>query len=338
MAVPNYVKFQRGTITSYNNLRSKDSNTLYFVYENNDDSKGKLYLGTRLISGAVGEGTATSLSELTDVITTGANTGSFLVLNSEGKWTAVAAADVAEAIMSSGGNFVSVDENEFGFHSVSGKLQIKGYDTAANGMMPVKSNSGIIWQAAPTDLSSRVGTLESDVQSLQTNFQSIDGKIANAIAQASHLTYQVINNLNEATESNVVYLIANNSGEMNDVYSEYMLVNGSLEKIGSMSVDLSDYVQVGDLSSYIQQEITGKADAADLTALDTRVGTLETKVSNLENTLSNLDNDYVTQTQFSSVVGDMSSLMSYNELGSDASISDTLIDIYERLMWVDIGA
>lgn len=331
MAVPNYVKFQRGTIASYNNLRSKDSNTLYFVYENNDDSKGKLYLGTRLISGAVGEGTATSLSELTDVITTGANTGSFLVLNSEGKWTAVEAADVAEAIMSSGGNFVSVDENEFAFNAVNGKLEIKGYADAAEGMIPVKGSTGLVWQAAPTQLDSRVGNLETAVTAIQTDLQAVDGKIANAVANSSHLKYQVITDLSEATEDNVVYLYANNSSETNNIYDEYMFVNGSLEKIGNFGADLSNYVTTENLNQAIANAVAGKADSSTVTALDTRVGSLETA-------MSNLGDNYVTKPEFTAVVGDLSVLNTYNDLGTeDVSISDTLADIYERLMWVEIS-
>lgn len=329
MAVPNYVKFQRGTITSYNNLRTKDSNTLYFVYENNDDSKGKLYLGTRLISGSVGEGNATSLNDLADVITAGAGTGSFLVKNSEGNWVAVEAADVAQTIISGGGNFVSIDEDEFVFNQVDGSLELKGYAAASVGMTPVKTASGLSWQT-PVDLSSRVGILETSVSSLEVSMQAVDSKIATAVASAQHLKYQVITSLSQATETNTVYLYANNSGEVNDAYNEYMLVNGALEKIGSFNVDLSNYVQVGDLSTAISNAIAGKADSSTVSALDTRVGSLETAINNLGDT-------YVTKTTFNAVVGDLSDLSDYNNLGNDASISDTLIDIYERLMWVEIS-
>ena len=48
----NYVKFYRGTQTAYNNLLLKNDDTLYFVYET-DANTGKLYLGSKLIAGAV---------------------------------------------------------------------------------------------------------------------------------------------------------------------------------------------------------------------------------------------------------------------------------------------
>ena len=116
MALPNYVKFLRGTVASYNRLAVKDDNTLYFVYQDGDDSKGKLYLGSRLISGEISSG-STTLADLTDVIVDGADAGSFLVLNSDGDWVATSAADIAQTILEAGGNFVTVDENEFQFNA-----------------------------------------------------------------------------------------------------------------------------------------------------------------------------------------------------------------------------
>jgi len=98
---------------AYNRLSQKDENTLYFIYDTEDNSKGTLYLGTRLIGSVGGSGGVSNLSELSDVIVSNANTGDFLVLNSEGKWTSVSASEVAQAILSAGGNFVTVDENEF---------------------------------------------------------------------------------------------------------------------------------------------------------------------------------------------------------------------------------
>ena len=121
MALPNYVKFLRGTIASYNRLAVKDENTLYFVYQDGDESKGKLYLGSRLISGEIGAG-LTTLADLTDVIVDGADAGSFLVLNSDGNWVATSASDIAQTILEAGGSFINIDENEFELHPVTGNL------------------------------------------------------------------------------------------------------------------------------------------------------------------------------------------------------------------------
>lgn len=332
MALPNYVKFLRGTVASYNRLAVKDDNTLYFVYQDGDESRGNLYLGSRLITGDIGGSGIDTLAELTDVIITGADAGSFLVLNSDGNWVATSAADVAQTILESGGNFISVDTQEFQFNAINGQLEIKGYDNATTGMMPIKGATGIVWQAAPVDLSSRVGTLEGKVSTLETDFQGIDGRISNAIANASHLSYQVISNLNQATEQNVVYLYSNNSSDPNDRYNEYMLVNGQLEQIGALTVDLSDYVTTTDLN----QALNNKVNTSDFSSFQAN---LNSQLQTINNTLNSLGDIYVTKTEFNTVVGDLSDLTQYNNLDytNDASISDTLIDIYERLIWQEIS-
>lgn len=333
MALPNYVKFLRGTITAYNRLAVKDDNTLYFVYQDGDESHGSLYLGSRLITGDIGGNGINTLAELTDVIITGADAGSFLVLNSDGNWVATSASDVAQTILEAGGNFVSIDDKEFQFNSVNGKLEIKGYNSASVGMMPVKGATGIVWQNAPIDMSTRVETLEGKVSTLETDFQAIDGRISNAIANASHLSYQVITDLNQATDNNVVYLYGNNnSTDPSDRYSEFMLVNGQLEQIGSLNVDLTDYVTTIDLNTALSSKV-------DNSTFSTFTTNTNASLASINNTLNSLSDTYVTRTEFNTVVGDLSDIATYNNLNyaSDASVTDTLIDIYERLIWQEIS-
>ena len=362
MALPNYVKFQRGTLASYNRLSRKDADTLYFIYDSENENRGTLYLGDRLIGGVGSEGGVGNLSELSDVLINAAQTGDFLVLNSEGKWTSTSASNVAQAILETGGNIVSIDEAEFQFNSVNGKLELKGYAEAATGLMPVKSASGIVWQSPAPDLSSRVGNLETGLSSAQTNINTlqtqmagVDNQIAVAINKANHLRYKVISNLSEATKDNTVYLYSNGSEDAQNRYSEYMLIDGQLELIGMVGVDLSDYMTTKD----IETALNAKADAADLAALQTRVGSLETNVSNLSTTVSNLnttvsnlqtnvtnlsnqidnfEDNYVLTTTFNNVVGDLSLVNGIkNNLNSDATISDNLIEIYDRLTWQEIS-
>ena len=358
MALPNYVKFQRGSLASYNRLAIKDADTLYFIYDADDETRGSLYLGDRLIGGVGGSGGVNNLSELSDVLISAAQTGDFLVLNSAGKWTSTSASDVAETILASGGNFVSIDEQEFQFNAIDGKLELKGYAEASTGMIPVKSATGIIWQSSPINLDTRVSNLESamsqaqtDILDLQTGLSGVDNKIATAIAEVNHLSYKIITNLNQATETNVIYLYGNGSNDPSNRYDEYMLLNGSLELIGSIGIDLSDYMTADE----IEQALNAKADTSTVTSLNTRVGSLETTVSNLSDlsntvnslssTVSNLSNrisaiegDYITTTEFNAVVGDLSSVNGVkNELNSAATITDNIIDIYERLTWQEIS-
>ena len=309
-----YVKFQRGSLASYNRLSKKDNDTLYFVYENNDDSKGKLYLGNRLIS-SIGEGELiSSLADLNDVLIDAAPGGSFLVKNSSGKWVATSTQEVAELILTTGNQLVKVDENEFKFNSVNGNLELKGFAEANNGLVPVKSNNILSWTSLPPDLSSQVTNLESAINSLSSAFQTIDGKIADAINNSKHLKYKAISNISQATSENIIYLVPKVDSKTDNIYDEYMFVDGKLELIGTLNnINLEDYVTVDTFTSTFSN-------------LSSVVGDLQTSL-----------NDYVLTTTFNSVIGDMSILSNYNNLGEDASISDTIIDIYDRLTWKEIS-
>ena len=352
MALPNYVKFQRGSLVAYNRLSQKDDNTLYFVYESSTATTGSLYLGDKLISNNVGGSGVNNLSELSDVIVNGANTGDFLVLNSEGKWTSVSASGVAQAILSAGGNFVTIDENQFQFNAVDGKLELKGYANATTGLVPVKGNDGLSWVSLPPDVSSTVGDLETSLQAantaisaMQTELQAVDGKISQAIAGANHLTYEIVNDLNAITANNVIYLHSSETTAVNNIYQEYMLINGNPEIIGSTNMDLSQYVtsaafaslesRVGDLEPVVGTLVT------TATALTTAVAGLTTAVAGIRSDLNNLSpttGDFVLVSTFNAVIGDLTAVNGvFNELQEDDSIAETLEDIYERLTWREIS-
>ena len=320
MALPNFVKFQRGSITAYNALLVKDQDTLYFINDANDATKGSLYLGERLIS-SVGTGSGVStLAELSDVLITGAQTGDFLVKSSSGTWAAVGATAVAALIVEAGGLTASVDINEDQFQFVNGALELKGYSSASDNFIPVKSTTGLSWQAAPIDVSGRVANLESAMTAVYTELSAVDGKITtainSAIANANHLTYSVVGNLESATATNTIYLHASSVSAENNIYEEFMLVNGQLEKLGNLSVDLSGYATTADMAL--------KADATAVSVLSGRVGNLES-----------LTNNFVYTTTFTSVVGDLSVLSTYQE--TPMSVADSLADIYSKLIWYEIS-
>ena len=342
MALPNYVKFQRGSLVAYNRLSVKDENTLYFIYDANDESKGTLYLGTRLIGSVGGSGGVNNLSELSDVIVSSAQTGDFLVLNSEGKWTSTSASGVAQAILESGGNFVSIDEAEFQFNAVSGNLEIKGYADAANGLVPTKSTTGISWTSLPPDLSTEVANLKTElsasttaIQSIQAELSAVDGKISTAIANANHLTYEVVSDLSAVTAENVIYLYNDGNGSVNNNYKEYLLTNGNLEEIGSTAIDLSQYATV---TSVTALETTVGTLSTAVNAIDTRLTATESALSALTTSVNALQNDFVLTTTFNAVVGDLTRVNgTLNNLTSTASIEETLVDIYDRLTWQEIS-
>lgn len=64
----NYVKFQRGSTTAYNNLQVKDPNTLYFIYDADNSNNAALYLGAKLISGGNINIENSSIDALQDVV------------------------------------------------------------------------------------------------------------------------------------------------------------------------------------------------------------------------------------------------------------------------------
>ena len=77
-----YVKFQRGSQAAYDKLVKEsrvDENTLYFIYPEDNNTVGKLYLGARLISGGDVVLSAASLNDLADVIAEEVKVNDFLV-------------------------------------------------------------------------------------------------------------------------------------------------------------------------------------------------------------------------------------------------------------------
>lgn len=64
-ALPGYVKFLRGTKTAFDKIIIKDNDTLYFIYDSEDQTKGSLYLGDKLIGG--GNGSAAAVTDINDL-------------------------------------------------------------------------------------------------------------------------------------------------------------------------------------------------------------------------------------------------------------------------------
>lgn len=97
----NYVRFQRGTKEAYLALKSAnqiDNNTLYFIYPEDSDSIGELYLGNRIISGGDVTIASASLDDLSDVILSETGENSFLVQSANGNWVSKSLEDVIALI------------------------------------------------------------------------------------------------------------------------------------------------------------------------------------------------------------------------------------------------
>lgn len=295
----NYVKFQRGTLKAYNSQVNRnliDNNTLYFVYESAAATSGQLYLGKKLISG-VGSGTSvTKLSELKDVIATTAENGSFLVCNADGKWEATTLTDVASLIANQ--LQINVNTNTFEFVEVSGQnpeLNLLGFNSATHGSYAKVGDDGKLkWIKPDKDFD----VIAQEVGELQTTIAGLDTVIANKIAQANHLTYKKVSNLDEIKETNTIYLVPKEGSE-NDAYTEYMFIDSKVEHLGTFNN--------GDLSGYVTTE--------QLQAVDGKF------------------QNYITKTAFNTTVGNLDELNNYTE---GTTIVNEINNIYDRLVWKEI--
>ena len=99
-----YVQFFRGSPESYANLKVKNMDTLYFLSDNNMD-EGKLYLGTKEISGtSFGDMTLSDISNI-EINEGTLHTGDVLIYNEDTrKWISSKFADIAETMIGATAN------------------------------------------------------------------------------------------------------------------------------------------------------------------------------------------------------------------------------------------
>lgn len=86
--LPGYVRFLRGTKAAFDKIEIKDKDTLYFIYDSEDQTKGSLYLGNKLIGGGNGSTTTTTdINDLANVLISNIQDKQILVYDaSAGKW------------------------------------------------------------------------------------------------------------------------------------------------------------------------------------------------------------------------------------------------------------
>lgn len=265
-----FVKFSRGLISQYDSLSQKDKDTLYLVYDSTSSTKGKLYLGDKLISSA--DISSIKLSDISDISMPESLTDGMLlqynqstVPGESGRWEARPIADVLSDYEGSGGssNIPVVDNLNNIENPSKNDIAIQGTELFIY--------DGNQWQPLTvSDLENRVADLETKV-GVEANTESgqvatglykkledlrsdLQTEIMNSIANAQHLRYQVVNEISEIDLSdedataNVVFLVPKSSEDTHsdDGYDEYFVTNGALEKIGSWDADLTGYVQDDD--------------------------------------------------------------------------------------------
>lgn len=252
--------------------------------------------------------------------------------------------------------------------------------TKARGLMKLAATTatGDIAQDV-ADLQGKLDALSSTVEAmgeqLDTLESSIDGKIADAVAKADHLTRIIVDSLEdidpETANENAIYMVKND-----EKYDEYMVVNGALEKLGDWSVDLSDYytskevdekleaLELGDenfvksvsadfavsaagklsLNELPQSKITGLEDAISSfnefmtkqatkdAQQDEALANASSAVSELRGKIEALDDTYVSETEFSTRVGDLNSL--FEAVGKESTtIVEEIVKLRDMLVW-----
>lgn len=296
-----YVKFVRGTVTAWNQLKAASQvydDTLYFIYESADATTGSLYLGTKLIGGT-GSGGANSLADLTDVdvIVSEISNKDILIYNGT-SWVN----GTIEDIINLNTGTLEIDS--------TGAITIAGFTQAEVGTIPQKDSSGNITWVAPGNL--------SEITNINNQLQNIYNKeeVNNLIASVNHLSYKKVGSLEEVNKdatdaSRYIYLVptGNLSGNL---YDEYMVIDNQLELVGSWEVNLNDYITNDELTTVLEDYIT-------VGAFNTKVGEIETSINTL--------------IEFKNKVGDLSTLNTYNE---NSTLVEQVNYLTEKLTWKEI--
>ena len=294
-----YVKFVRGTVTAWNQLRAASQvydDTLYFIYESADATTGSLYLGTKLIGGT-SSGGANSLADLTDVIVSEISNKDILIY-SGGSWIN----GTIEAIINLNTSTLEIDS--------TGAITIAGFTQAEVGTIPQKDSSGNITWVAPGNL--------SEITNINNQLQNIYNKeeVNDLIASVNHLSYKKVGSLDEVNKdatdaSRYIYLVptGNLSGNL---YDEYMVIDNQLEPVGSWEVNLNDYITNDKLTAVLKDYIT-------VNTFNTNVGEIETSINSL--------------VEFKNGVGDLSILDTYDE---NITLVEQVNYLTEKLTWKEI--
>lgn len=294
-----YVKFVRGTVSAWNQLRAASQvydDTLYFIYESSDATTGSLYLGTKLIGGT-SSGGASSLADLTDVIVSEISNKDILIYNGV-SWINGTVEDVINLNTST----LEIDS--------TGAISIAGFAQAEVGTIPQKDSTGNITWVAPGNL--------SEITNINNQLQNIYNKeeVNNLIASVDHLSYKKVGSLDEintsATDaSKYIYLVStgNLSGNL---YDEYMVIDNELEPVGSWEVNLNDYITNDQLTAVLGNYITTEA--------------FNTKVGEIDNSINSL-------IAFKNSVGDLSILDTYEE---NITLVEQVNYLTEKLTWKEI--
>ena len=332
-----YVKFMRGSPSAWETLLATpekiSDDTLYFIYETNNQRKGKLYLGQKLIGGD-NIGGNIDISDIGDVYIDGEHLSDKQILvynDTTQQWENKSlstiiktAVDVMQGATSAAagtsglvpvpvagdqvkflrgdGTWVPIDVPVFDSTvfelNLEHEITLKDIVQAPVGTIPVKnSEGGISW--------ANVGA----------------GTIQRAVITMAELEEAIANG---TTTENTIYMVPNSDPEdQHNLYSEYMVISGNLELLGTTvnDINLSNYVTtstfntaVGDINNILNDTTDNGVTTPGLVS---RVTFLETNIGDL------------TQLMLSS--GNSTLVEEVN------TINEELDDLDERLKWHELN-
>lgn len=90
-----------------------------------------------------------------------------------------------------------------------------------------------------------------DVYTKEEADEAVATAISQAIANADHLTREVVNELPAVADAdtNTIYMVPSGLLEDDNKYYEWILINGVFEQVGSWEVDLSAYAKASDVTN-----------------------------------------------------------------------------------------
>lgn len=323
-----YVKFIRGTPTAFEKLNPKSTDTLYFISETGS-STGKLYLGSKLISG--GEA---SISELGQIIINTVKGNDVLVYDAEkGAWVNKAVTDVVSEMVGASDSMdgraglvprpISGDQDKV--------LTGAGRWESVADLLPLDSDIFVIRDdkltLAPDFSQAKVGDIlqvgaSGALEWVQgVSSSQIDELLNNRLIRKIVDSVDSIDTTADDATS-YIYMVRNSNEEGDDFYDEYIVIGGRIEKIGNTSVDLSELNELSTRVDNLDKLINGVPESEGQAAIKGLLDVIDLK------------EEYVTKTTFENTVGDLS-LLSHREFAG-SSLVDEINVLTARMTWQEI--
>lgn len=181
--LPGYVGFLRGTKAAFDKIITKDKDTLYFIYDSEDQTKGSLYLGNKLIGGGSGSTTTvTDINDLANVLISNVQDKQILVYDaSAGKWVNKTPEEIQVEVMT-GATADAAGTSGLVPAPVAGEQDkyLRGDGVWAAPL----SDEQLTALGKVDDLETRVGSIETNVGGLSTKVGSLQTQYDNLIKDA----------------------------------------------------------------------------------------------------------------------------------------------------------